>query len=184
MGPAAPFIIMAAVAAMQAGMQYMQARQQANNEAKMADIQAKQASRDATAQIAEVDRQQREVNKVAEEQRHDRMTATRRELGTLRVIAGEQGAAGSLEDAMTHEVGYFAGLDLARIESNRKDNMEAGQASKKAARQGAMNTIEIAKNQRKVSNKTIGMAAAGAGVQIAGAVASAYTKYKYPEANT
>jgi hypothetical protein len=178
MAVAAPFIIMAAVAAMQAGMQYMQAKQQANAEADNAALQAKQAANDATMQIAEVDRQQGEVNRVAQEQKQDRMAATRRELGTLRVIAGEQGAAGSLQDAMVGEVGYFAGLDLSRIDANRKANIDAGQAQKKAASQGAKNMIDIAANQRKVANKTIGMAAIGAGVQIAGAAASAYGDYK------
>jgi hypothetical protein len=173
MGPAA-IPIMIAMAVMSAAMQFHQSREQAKAQMKSASIQAEQAEKQTNAQYREVDRQQREVNRVAEEQRSDRMRKARQELGTMRVLVGERGAAETTGNAMMNEVGYYAGLDLSRIESNRQDNIEAGQAAKRAAHQGGLNTVEIAKNQINYAHKTVGLALMGAGVQIAGAAASAF----------
>jgi len=172
---------MIAIAVMSAAMSFMQAKQQADNQAKMASIEAKQANKQAIAQYAEVDRQQREVNRVAEEQRSDRMRKARQELGTMRVLVGERGASDATGNAMMNEVGYYAGLDLSRIESNRQDNIAQGEAAKKAAQQGALNTLEIAKNQASVANKTVNMALVGSGIQILGAGASAYSDYSWKQ---
>jgi hypothetical protein len=167
MGPAIP-AIMIAVAVAGAAQQFMATRQQAANDQKIASIQAKQAVEQTTAQYAEIDRQEREVNRIAEEQRSDRMRKAYQEMGTLRVLAGERGASAQTTNALLGEVGYFAGLDLSRIEQNRKANIDAGEASKKAAHQGAINVIDIASNQSKVASKTVNMALIGTGIQIAG----------------
>ncbi len=177
MGPVLPAIMIASSVA-QGAMGFMQARSQAANEMKIASMQAKAAVEQATAQYAEIDRQQREVNRIAEEQRSDRMSKARQELGTIRVLAGERGASGQTTEALLGEVGYFAGLDLSRIEANRKANIDAGQAAKKAAQRGAINTVDIARNQSKVASKTIGMALLGTGLQIAGSVAGQVSDYQ------
>jgi len=177
MGPALPAIMIASTVA-QGALGFMQARSQAANEMKIASMQAKAAVEQAQAQYAEVDRQQREVNRIAEEQRSDRMSKARQELGTLRVLSGERGVSAQTTDALLGEVGYFAGLDLSRIEANRKANIDAGEASKKAAYRGAINTVDIARNQAKVASKTVGMALLGTGLQIAGSVAGQVSDYQ------
>ena len=149
-------------------MSFMQSRSEAANTQKMAAIQARQAVEQTTAQYVEVDRQQRKVNRIAEEQRSDRMRKAYSEMGTMRVLAGERGASSQTTNALLSEVGYLAGLDLSRIEQNRKANINAGEASKKAAHQGAVNVIDIAKNQSRVASKTVGMSLLGTGLQIAG----------------
>ncbi len=181
MGPVIP-VIMIGMAVASAAMQFQQQRAAANNESKIAAIQAKQAVEQTNAQYAEIDRQEREVNRIAEEQRSDRMRTVRSELGTMRVLAGERGASDATTNALLGEVGYLAGLDLSRIEQNRKANIEAGEASKRAAQQGALNTIDIAKNQISVANKTIGLSLIGTGIQIAGAVAGQYNDYQTKQA--
>lgn len=176
MGPALP-AIMIATAVAQGALSFMQARSEAANTQKMAAIQARQAVEQTTAQYAEIDRQQRGVNRIAEEQRSDRMRRAYSEMGTMRVLAGERGASAQTTNALLGEVGYLAGLDLSRIEQNRKANIDAGEASKKAAHQGAVNVIDIAKNQSRVASKTVGMALVGTGLQIAGSAANITSGY-------
>jgi len=173
MGPAAPFI-MIAMAVASAAASFMQARSQAGNEMKMAALQAKQAEKQTLAQYQEADRQQREVNRVAEETRSDRMRKARQELGTMRVVAGEKGLSETTGNALMGEVGYVAGLDQSRIEMNRQDNIEQGQAAKRAAWMGGNNTIDIANRQIKVAQQSVKWAGVGAGLQIAGAGAKAF----------
>jgi hypothetical protein len=180
MGAAAPFISIG-MGVLNAGMGFLQASQEADNQAKMAGIQAKQAAQQTLAQYQEVDRQQREVNRVAEEQRSDRMRKARQELGTMRVLIGERGVSSTTGKALMSEVGYFAGLDLSRIEGNRQANIEAGEASKRAAQQGGLNSIEIAQNQIKVANKGVNMALLGTGLQILGSGVSAYSDYSWKQ---
>lgn len=167
MGPALP-AVMIATAVAQGAMSFMQSRSEAANTQKMAAIQARQAVEQTTAQYVEVDRQQRKVNRIAEEQRSDRMRKAYSEMGTMRVLAGERGASSQTTNALLSEVGYLAGLDLSRIEQNRKANIDAGEASKRAAHQGAINVVDIAKNQSRVASKTVGMSLLGTGLQIAG----------------
>jgi hypothetical protein len=162
-------------------MGFMQSRDEAANQMKMASIQAKQAAQQTQAQYTEIDRQQRRVNEVAEEQRSDRMRKARQELGTMRVLVGERGSSETTGNALMSEVGYFAGLDLSRIESNREDNIAQGEAAKKAAQQGGLNTIEIAKNQASVASKGINMALIGTGLQILGSGVSAYSDYSWKQ---
>lgn len=180
MGAAAPFLSIGS-AVLSAGMGFLQASQEAGAQRQMAAINAKQAAMQTQAQYDEVDRQQRKVNEVAEEQRSDRMRKARQELGTMRVLVGERGVSDTTGQALMGEVGYFAGLDLSRIESNRADNIEQGEAAKRAAQQGGLNSIEIAQNQVKVANKGVNMALLGTGIQILGSGVDAYSDYSWKE---
>jgi hypothetical protein len=166
------------LSAFSAGFGFLQARGQANAEIEAANIRAQQATQQAKAQYEEIDRQQREVNRIAEEQRADRVRKADQELGSLRVLAGERGLSGTTFFSMAQEVGYWSGLDISRINENRDANIAAGEASKKSAQQGALNTIQIAQNQAKVASHGVGLAAIGTGLQIVGAGVDAYTDYK------
>ena len=176
MGIAIPMLVIAVASA---AMQFKQSRDEANNQAKMAGIQARQAEQQVNAQYTEIDRQQRKVNEVAEEQRSDRTRKAQQELGTMRVLVGERGVSQTTGEALMGEVGYYAGLDLSRIEINRQDNIEQGEAAKRAAQQGGLNAIEIAQNQINVAGQSVRNAGFGAGIQIAGAGFDSYSDYSW-----
>jgi hypothetical protein len=131
-----------------------------------AQAQADAASDQAEFQYKEITRQQEQVNETAAEQKSDRMRKAAQELGTLRVLAGERGASGSTFTSLAQEIGYFEGLDLSRIDTNRKNNIASGEASKEAARMGAAQTVSIASNQAKVAGIAGGLNIVGSGLQI------------------
>lgn len=140
---------------------------QSSNANKMAAAQQDAANQQAALQYKEIVRQQEQVNQTAQEQQSDRIRKARQDLGTLRVVAGEQGLSGSSLTSQFMELGYAEGLDLSRIESNRQNNIDSGEASKAAARQGAINTITIAENQASAAKTSAMMGAVGSGLQIA-----------------
>lgn len=177
MGPAAPMLVMVAIAAVSAGMQYAQAREQAGYQADAAVAQAEATNTNANLQYQEIDRQQRETNRVSQEQRSDRMMRARQELGTLRVLSGERGASANTSGALLREVGYWEGVDLGRIEANRKASVDAGEANKKAVYQNALNGFTDASLTAKAASKSVQWAGIGAGLQIASAAASSYSSY-------
>lgn len=137
---------------------------------RQADTQAAAAEQQAKLQYQEINRQQGEVNRIAQEQESDRIRKARQELGTLRVVSGERGVSGNTFNALATELGYVEGLDLSRIESNRANNIQAGEAQKKATQQGALNTVDIAANQAKVATMSGVAGIVGSGLQIAGGV--------------
>jgi hypothetical protein len=97
------------------------------------DTQAKQEKyeREVTAyQVArnragEAERLKGEANGQAAQVKSDRIREAERELGMVRVAAAEGSGMGA---RLAGEVGFFEGLDLSRIESNRKahnDSLDA-----------------------------------------------------------
>ena len=131
-----------------------QSMSQASQQQKLAQRQYQQqqeiAQRNYALQTQEIERQQSEVSEIAQKQKAERIRVADQELGTLRVVAGETGAAGGTYAALVRELAFFEGMDLSTIEANRKRNIEKGQSEKEFARQGAMNTITIAKTQADV----------------------------------
>lgn len=171
-----------AVAAASASMSFVESRQQAKAQQQMADENARAANEQAKLQYGEIQRQQEETNEIAQQQKSDRVRQANQELGTLNVLAGERGASGSTLGALATEVGYYEGLDISRIETSRKQNIASGEASKKAAQQGAINTINIAELQSKAAAKSVKFAGIGAGLQIAGSAVGSYSDYKTNQA--
>lgn len=131
-----------------------QSMSQASQQQKLAQRQYQQqqeiAQRNYSLQTQEIERQQSEVSEIAQKQKAERIRVADQELGTLRVVAGETGSAGGTYAALVRELAFFEGMDLSTIEANRKRNIEKGQSEKEFARQGAMNTITIAKTQADV----------------------------------
>lgn len=163
MAPAAAVAIISfAMMAAQAISANMQAKQQA----KMAEQTAAQ-NKDLA--IEEATRQQTEVNRVAGEDKSDRARIADRELATLRVMSGETGGATTTYQRMIQELGFFEGMDISRIEGNRKSKVDALQDDKK----GAILHYEQVKAQSKAAKRNaniglvlgVGMAGAQAGSQ-------------------
>lgn len=114
-------------------------------EAQQANSEAKAASRNAQAQIDEIQRQEIEVNKVAEEEKGDRARLADRELGELRVFASERGGLQTNSHIRNvQETGFFEGQDISRIEGNRSSHIQSLEAGKRAAKQGAQNAARQA----------------------------------------
>lgn len=133
-----------------------------------AEAQFKAAARQAHASYKEITRQQEEVNRIAQEQVSDRVRAANQEMGALRVTAGERGASASTVVGLARTIAHLEGVDISRINKNRKSNIEAGEAAKEAARIGFVNTINLAQNQAEVEVLSAGLNFLGSGLQIAG----------------
>lgn len=126
------------------------------------------AARQLELQYKEIDRQQSEVNRIAQEQVSDRMRVANMELGTVRVAAMERGLSGYSMAMMARTIGYLEGVDLSRINKNRVANIEAGEAAKTSAKQGFINTVTIAANQAQAASTSAVLGMFGSGLQIAG----------------
>jgi hypothetical protein len=148
---------------------------QASQAQAAAKAQAQAAEMQAQATYAEATRQQTESNRIATEQKSDRIRQADQELGTLRVIVGELGSSSATSTNFFKEAGYIEGLDLSRIESNRQARIDSLQASKEAAHTGAMNTVSMANQQAnfRTTNALIGFA--GSALRIG---ADTYGKYQ------
>lgn len=165
-----PMLIMAAMTAVTSFVSAGMASKAAND-------QAAAAAESAQLAIDEQTRQQREQNRVSDEEKGDRARQADAELATMQVISGERGGLQTNTYArQTFELGYVEGADLSRIEANRKARIDAMQASKVAARQGAVNSIIEAKNTKTAAYVGAGLKTLSSAVQIG---AGAYQQASY-----
>lgn len=141
--------------------------QQSAADQQAADQKAALAKQTA-ATYTEVDRQEREVSRVAAEQSSDRVRAADAELASARVASLERGSSGSTMMAIARQIGYLEGADLSRIETNRQSNIAAGEAQKVSAKNGYFEGVNIANNQKSVATTSAWLGAVGSGLSIAG----------------
>jgi len=160
--------IMPALAIGQATMGVVGAVAQSSHAASQEASQKEAAVKQTQAAYAEVSRQQVEVSRVAQEQKSDRIRAANAELGAARVAAMERGVSGTTMSAIVRNIGYLEGADLSRIEGSRVANIEAGEAAKVNAKNGMIESVNIAANQRSVATTGAWLGAAGSGLSIAG----------------
>ena len=100
---------------------------------------AEQSAKD---EIDELYRQQQEANKAAQEQKSDRAREGDKLYASALVAMETVGGAGSQNEArIAAEISGNTGLDLARIEGNRRREVGALRASMRAARKGAASAI-------------------------------------------
>lgn len=133
---------------------------------KQAEQAAQAAADTATHRMRELTRQQEEVQRIAREDRSDVMRRASQELGAIRVAAGEVGATDNAFLRMVQELGYVEGVDLSRIESNRRNQIEALQEEKKAVSQGYLNTTRQLFNQARVQKTQAVLGFVGSALQI------------------
>lgn len=160
--------IMPALAIGQAAMGVVGAVAQSSHAASQEASQKEAAQKQTQAVYAEVSRQQVEVNRVAQEQKSDRIRAANAELGAARVAAMERGVSGTTMSAIVRNISYLEGADLSRIENSRAANIEAGEATKVNAKNGMIESVNIAANQRSAATTGAWLGAAGSGLSIAG----------------
>jgi hypothetical protein len=117
----------------------------------------------------EASEQQKQINEQAEEAKGDRTREADREIASLRVMAAESGGLGSLgNQRLIQEAGFFEGMDIARIESNRSKNIDALQRAKiNGAKNAELVGLESAARYRGAQVANIGNAI-GSGLQIYG----------------
>ncbi len=91
----------------------------------------------------ELTRQQKEVNRQAAEEKSDRVRKADRQFASAIVALEAAGGAGSqTEERFGTEIAGNAGLDLARIEGNRRRAVSSLQAEKRAVRKKARGAIQ------------------------------------------
>jgi len=135
--------------------------------------QAQQAQDDANAAAAanyqmvaeENQRLMVENNEIAVEQKSDRLRDANLELGTLRA-ASELGISDTSMTGLVVQMGYNEGLDLSRIEGNRRRQQDSLEASTKAGRTGYLNTTQRAANQANTARTNAALGFVSSGLQI------------------
>ena len=167
MGVAAPAIT-TGLAVAQVGLGVANSIAQANAAQQQYDATSAAAKKQIKATTAEIQRQEGEVAHIAAQQVSDRVRAANAELASARVAAMERGVSGTTMSAIARQIGYLEGADISRINENRDSNIAAGEASKASAKNGYLETIAIAGNQRNVANTSAFLGAVGSGLSIAG----------------
>jgi len=100
------------------------------------------AQQQAEAADKEAARQQGEANLQAQSEKSDRQAQADRELSSMLVAFEAAGGAGSANvTRAAGDIGGVAGLDLARIEANRRNRVASLQSEKKSAAQKAKASI-------------------------------------------
>lgn len=132
--------------------------QAANIKVQGAALQTKQSLADSAAEIAnqkamiaDLTRQQREVNVASDDQKSDRMRQATADLATARAAAAA-GFGNNLRAAAS--LGYVMGIDLGRIETNRVSNVTSLQSRKEAAGRG----VQYATDQQGRAQERYGLA--------------------------
>lgn len=161
-------IIGTGLAIAQVGLGVVNAFAQSSNAKKTEKDQKAALAKQTAETYIEIDRQQGEVNRIASEQVSDRVRSANADLGAARVAAAERGVSGTTMEAMTRNLAYLEGADIARIEKNRKSNIAAGESQKRSAQNGFFEGTNIAANQASVATTSAWLGAAGSGLSIAG----------------
>jgi hypothetical protein len=94
------------------------------------------------AESKELTRQQEVANEIAQEDRSERVNeADRQQAAALAGMEVVGGSGSANENRMLGEIGGNSGIDLARIEGNRRREVSSLEASKSAAKERAKGAI-------------------------------------------
>lgn len=141
---------------------------QQKNAKDAADDQKEQLKQAARLTNIEVGRQQHEVNRIAAEQKSDRIRQANTDLAGARMSGMERGVSNATMSQFVRNVAYLEGADISRLERNRQSNIAAGEATKAKAKQGVIDGVNIANNQAAAATTSAWLGFAGSGLQIAG----------------
>ena len=95
----------------------------------------------------ENDRLQKESHELYDSEVSDRIRASNRELGSLAVLLGEQGASASSATSLTLDSAYTTGMDISRLNTSRDNQTASLQANKRAGQMGYLNQTTLAYSQ-------------------------------------
>lgn len=106
--------------------------------------------------------EQKRLNVVAQEQRSDRARAASQDFASMTVALSESGGADGQNAArFGGEINYLSGLDLARIEGNRRNQVEGAQREKDSVVASANAARDAAGFE--IVSTVVGFAGQGAG---------------------
>ena len=128
------------------------------------DRQNKAIAAQAKVDIEELDRQREFADDKARAQKSDRVTEAERD--TARIINGMWdmgGGGGANETRLTAETAAYEGVDLSRIEGNRKRQGGALRSQQLSIKAGAGNGIAMNMSRKRVNNFKFLSSAASAG---------------------
>ncbi len=113
-----------------------------------ANAQSQAATQNAQQEWKEYHRQQQEVTAEAQGEKAERARQADKLVGQMMAVMADNGGAGtSNEAAFAGEIGFLEGLDVARIEGNRRREVDALSAAKIASHNRALNIITSAGTQ-------------------------------------
>lgn len=119
---------------------------------KALDEESKAAAEQANLEIEELERQRGEVQKQARAEKSDRAREADKQFASMVASMADNGGAGTQnESRFGAEIGYYEGIDLARVESNRKNQIASLHAEQIASRQTAVNIVQRNKRQQKIN---------------------------------
>ena len=105
------------------------------------------------AEVEELSRQQGEIDRNTAEKKSDRVREADKQFASMIVSMGEMGGAGTVNEArFAVEIAANQGLDLARIESNRRADIRSVEASKAASKSRATTAASSGAIQKKASD--------------------------------
>jgi hypothetical protein len=102
------------------------------------DDQIEAQNEQARLEIEERDRQRKEAGKQAQEQKSDRVRQADKQFASMIVSLSEVGGGDHTEGRFAGETGLYEGLDLARIEGNRRRQVSALHSEQVASRNSAL----------------------------------------------
>lgn len=141
----------------------VQAFSQAQAVSRSAAADAAAVAQSAAFANEELTREQQEVNRIAREEKSDRMRQAEADLARARSAAAE--GFGMLHREVA-ELGYLEGLDLSRIESNRAAKVASLQSQKVAQSMGAANARSSAEATSRNAMTSAFIGTISSGVQI------------------
>jgi|TARA_R110000744_G_scaffold82138_1_gene161342 hypothetical protein len=124
----------------------------------------------------ENNRLQKESHELYDSAVSDRIRASNRELGSLSVLMGEQGASVSSYNALMFDSSYNTGIDVLRTNQSRDNQIASLQANKRAGQMGYLNQTTLAYSQGAA-------AVAGANANAIGSITNAGSSYGSYTAN-
>lgn len=104
-------------------------------------VQGRATAEAASAQVQELERQERRERTIAREKKSDRAREADIALGTLMATHADTGATGAAIARGAGAIGGIEGLDIARIESNRRERAAAIRSQQISVVKGARNKI-------------------------------------------
>ena len=107
------------------------------------DIANQNAQRQATA----INRNVGQEERTAITAKSDEMARAEKQLGTLRVMAGEMGSSGSTFNALVQQEGYTEGTDLSRTDQTYDTQFRAGEFAKQGVSLDYKSTSQNIGNQ-------------------------------------
>ena len=119
---------------------------------KALEAQSQAAARQAEGEIREFDRQRDFANKKSAADKSARVREADRDHASMLVGMADMGGEGTTNEArLSSEVGFYEGLDIARLEGNRVRQGESLKSKQVASKNKALNIAAQNKAQAKVN---------------------------------